>query len=140
MEQLFRVQRSPVKSASTAIHPGEVGANNREESHTAWITDYDVDERDLRGLAYQYRKRWQVETVIRQLKHNFQGRCQSDDRGVRTMYFGVTQLFFNYWVAINHELPYLPDETADFSVTSQETLHAVRDADVESAKPSNNIF
>nr|WP_192960668.1 transposase [Halorubrum litoreum]AKB09799.1 transposase IS4 family protein [Halorubrum litoreum] len=122
------------------IHPGEVGSDNREESHTAWITDHDVDARDLRGLAYQYRNRWQVETAIRQLKHDFQGRCASDNRGVRTMYLGAAQLFFNYWVALNHELPYHLGQPATFRLNGQETLHAVRGADVESARRGDNTI
>jgi len=127
-----------VNAFAYPIHPGEVGSDDREESHTAWITDYDVDARDLRGLAYQYRNRWQVETAIRQLKHDFQGRCASDNRGIRTMYFGAAQLFFNYWVALNHELPYHLGDPAAFRLNGQETLHAVRDADVRDAKGGDN--
>lgn len=129
-----------VNAFAYPIHPGEVGASKREESHTAWITDHDVDARDLRGLAYQYRNRWQVETAIRQLKHDFQGRCGSDNRGVRTMYFGAAQLFFNFWVALNHELPYHLGDPASFRLTGQETLHAIRDADVESTKRGSNTI
>lgn len=71
------------------IHSGEIGSDERNAGHTARITDYDVedvpDER-LRKYAYQFRDRWQVETAIRQLKHDFQGRCGSRKRAVRTFY------------------------------------------------------
>lgn len=129
-----------VNAFAYPIHPGEVGSSKREKSHTAWITDHDVDTCNLRALAYQYRNRWQVETAIRQLKHDFQGRCGSNNRGVRTMYFGAAQLFFNFWVALNHELPYHLGDPATFQLTGQEVLHAIRDADVESARRGNNII
>jgi hypothetical protein len=99
-------------------------------THTAWITDLDVEERNLRGLAYQFRKRWKIETAIRQLKRDFLGRCGSSNRRVRTLYVGAAQLFFNFWVALNHELPYRLRDPPGFRLTAQETLHAIRDADV----------
>lgn len=109
-------------------------------THTAWITDLDVETRDIRGLAYQFRNRWKIETAIRQLKHDFQGRCGSGDRRVRALYVGTAQLFFNFWVALNHELPYHLGDPEKFRLTGQETLHAIREADVEAAKTGSNII
>ena len=108
------------------------------DTHRAWITDLDVEERDLRGLAHQYRDRWKIETAIRQIKHTFQGQCRSSRRQVRTLYFGAAQLFFNFWVALNHELPHHLGHPANFRLTGLETLHAIRDADFEAGKVGNN--
>jgi hypothetical protein len=35
------------------------------------------------------------------------------------MYFGAAQLFFNFWVALNHELPYHLGDPASFRLTGQ---------------------
>ncbi|MGQ3330809.1 transposase [Halorubrum sp. FL23] len=110
------------------------------DTHTVWITDMDVDERDLDGLGYQYRHRWKIETAIRQLKHTFQGQCRSSDRLTRTVYFGAAQLFFNFWVALNRELPYHLGDPGRFRLTGLETLHALREADFEVGKPGNNLL
>ncbi|APW97077.1 hypothetical protein CHINAEXTREME_04520 [Halobiforma lacisalsi AJ5] len=103
-----------------------------EGTWAAWNTNMDVATRDLRGLAYQYRYRWRVETAIRQLKQDFTGRCGSASPEVRALYFGAGQLFFNFWVALNHELPYRLDHTG-IRVTGLEVLHGLREADFEAA-------
>ncbi|MDL0133718.1 transposase [Halobacterium salinarum] len=114
--------------------------SGESDAHTIWITDMDVGERDLEGLGYQYRHRWKIETAIRQLKHTFQGQCRSSDRLRRAVYFGAAQLFFNFWVALNHELPYRLGDPSNFRLTGLETLHALREADFEAGKQGNNIF
>lgn len=113
------------------------GDQNRD-GHTVWITNIDVDKRDLEGLNYQFRNRWKVETAIRQLKHDFQGRCASKSREVRTLQFGSAQLFFNFWVALNHELSYHFGNLDNIRLTGLETLHAIREADFESAKQGSH--
>lgn len=129
--------RDRVNTFAYPIHTGEIGSDEREEDHTAWITDYDVedvpDER-LRKYAYQFRDRWQIETAIRQLKHDFQGRCGSSKREVRMFYSGAAQMFFNYWVALNHELTYHFGGRENWQLTATETLHAIREANVEDAR------
>lgn len=109
-------------------------------THTAWITDLDVEERNLRGLAYQFRNRWKVETAIRQLKHDFQGRCGSSHRQVRTLYFGAAQLFYNFWVALNRELPVHLGGPPQHPLTGLETLHAIRDADFDDVRSNPAII
>jgi hypothetical protein len=126
-----------VNTFAYPIHRGEIGSEQRTGSHKAWITDYDVEgvsEAVLRKYAYQFRDRWRVETAIRQLKHDFQGRCGSGKRSVRAFDFGAAQMFFNYWAALNHELAYHFDDRENYRVTATETLHAIREADVESAR------
>lgn len=110
------------------VNPEETGAEN-QDSHSAWITDLDVTDRDLRGLAYQYRYRWRIETAINQLKNTFLGRCKYSQREVRTLYFGAAQMFFNFWVALQADLPKRMGDMADPRLTGQELLHAVREAD-----------
>lgn len=113
------------------IDEAEVGQSERDQTHTAWLTDLDVEERSLRGLAYQFRRRWEVETGIRQLKHDFRGRCQSEDRHVRTLYAGAAQLFFNFWVALRSDLKVRLSEIPRHRITGLETLHAIREADYD---------
>ncbi|WP_018258832.1 transposase [Halomicrobium katesii] len=108
------------------IFPEEEAADERDREHEAFLTPLDVGERDLRGLAYQFRTRWRVETAIRQLKNDFMGRCRSSDRSMRTLYAGVAQLFFNMWVALNREAPHRLG--TDVDITATETLHAIRRA------------
>ena len=112
--------------------------DQNREGHTVWITDLDVDNRDLEELIYQFRNRWKVETTIRQMKHDFQGRCGSRKRAVRALQFGSAQLFFNFWVALNQELPYHLGDPDNIRLTGLETLHLIRDADYESAKNGSN--
>jgi len=114
--------------------------NGDSDTHTVWITDLDVDERDIEGLSYQYRNRWKIETAIRQLKHTFQGQCRSSNRLARTVYFGAAQLFYNFWVALNHELPYHLGDPAGFRLTGLETLHAFRKADFSQGTTGNNLL
>lgn len=116
------------------------GETGKSDTHTVWITDMDVDDRDLDGLGYQYRHRWKIETAIRQLKHTFQGQCRSADRLTRTVYFGAAQLFFNFWVALKHELPYHLGDPERFRITGLETLHAIREADFEAGERGNNLL
>lgn len=97
-----------------------------------WNTNMDVEERDLRGLAYQYRHRWRVETAIRQLKQDFTGRCGTDNPRVRAFSIGAGQLFFNFWAALQRELPYQLDHTG-VQLTGLELLHGLREADFEDA-------
>ncbi|OYR43337.1 hypothetical protein DJ82_00030 [Halorubrum sp. Ib24] len=66
--------------------------SGESDTHTIWITDMDVGERDLEGLGYQYRHRWRIETAIRQLKHTFQGQCRSSDRLRRAVYYRIMVL------------------------------------------------
>ena len=73
---------------------------------SVWNTNMDIEERDLRGLAYQYRYRWRVETAIRKLKQDFTGRCGVDSPRSRAFYLGTGQLLFNFWVGLRRELPH----------------------------------
>lgn len=81
-------------------------------------------------LVYQYRYRWRIETAIRHLKQNFTGRCGADSPRVGALYLGAGQLFFNFWVALNCELPYQFDHTR-VRATGIELLHGLHDADFE---------
>lgn len=47
-------------------------------------------------------------------------------------------MFFNYWVALNHELSYHLGDLGTFLLNCQETFYAVRDANVDNAKDGDN--
>jgi len=127
----------PVEDSSQDLEDGD------DDTHTIWITNMDVKNRDLTGLGYQYRNRWKIETAIRQLKHRFQGKCYSNNRLARAIYFGAAQLFFNFWVALNQELPHLLgyeyEHRDRVHLTGLEALHAIRDADFAAAEQTNRI-
>lgn len=105
---------------------------------SVWNTNMDIEERDLQGLAYQYRHRWRVETAIRQLKQDFTGRCGADSPRSRALSLGAGQLFFNFWVALRRELPFHFDHTG-VQATGLEVLHGLREADFEEAQPSRRL-
>ncbi|SEA39927.1 hypothetical protein SAMN04488065_2949 [Haloplanus vescus] len=132
----------PTEEPTTSDEGEQARGVGDPDTHSAWITDLDIETRDIRGLAYQFRNRWKIETAIRQLKHDFLGQCGSSDRRVRALYMGTAQLFFNFWVALNRELPHRLGDPEGFRLTGQEILHAVREADVEAAKTggSNTII
>lgn len=57
---------------------------------------------------------------------------------MRAFYFGAAQMFFNFWVALNHELTYHFGGRENWQLTATETLHAIRDADVNAARNTDN--
>lgn len=136
----FEKDRELVNVFAAPINPDEIGSSKRDYTHTAWFTDFEVGlddvKHDLRGMAYQYRYRWRVETAIRQIKNDFEGRCGSADRRVRMLYSGASVLFFNFWVALRRELGHHLGDPDGLRITGLETLHAIRDADIENSHGS----
>ena len=108
------------------IPPEEVGGRNQKRDHTAFLTDMDVSTRDLRGLAYQFRSRWNIETSIRELKNRFHGRIQASDREVRAWFFCTAALFYNTYTYLNTTPAVLLHD--DVRITGAEVLHILRDA------------
>lgn len=110
------------------ISPEQVGGRNQDRDHTAFMTDMDVEERDLRGLAHQFRYRWGIETAIRQLKNRLHGLTQADDERIRAWYFSTACLYYNL-------LTYTDNKLADTLgpesgvITGEELLHVLRDTD-----------
>jgi len=66
-------------------------------------------------------------------------RCGAESPAVRAFYFGTAQLFFNFWVALNHEMPFRLNHPG-LSVTALETHHALREADLDSAMAKRELF
>ncbi len=47
------------------------------------------------------------------------------------LYSGVSVLFFNFWVALRRDLGHHLGDPDRLRITGLETLHAIRDADIE---------
>jgi len=65
-------------------------------------------------------------------------RCGADSPRSRALSLGAGQLFFNFWVALRHELPYHFDHTG-LQLTGLDVLHGLREADFEEAQPSKHL-
>lgn len=112
------------------IPPAEVGGTNQKRDHTAFLTDLDVEERDLQGLAYQFRSRWRIETSIRELKNRFHARTRSDDGEIRAWFFLTAALFYNLHSRINGMLPaWLGVPPGEVHLTGEEFLHILREGE-----------
>jgi Transposase DDE domain. len=122
----------------------EVGSETQGRGHTVFLTNLDIEERDVQGLAFQYRARWRIETAIRELKNRFHARTKAKDGEVRTWFFETATLFYNLHAYIKHTLPArlgplgeegdLPDEAGQ--LTGEEFLHILRDEIIgELSKP-----
>lgn len=112
------------------IPPEEVGGKNQKRDHTPFLTSLDVDERDLRGLAYQFRSRWRIETSIRELKNRFHPRTRASDGKVRTWYVATAALFYNLHTYINGGLaPMLRVPEEDVHLAGEEFLHLLREGE-----------
>ncbi|SEP26241.1 Transposase domain [Halorientalis persicus] len=107
------------------IPPEEVGGRNQKRDHTAFLTDMDVHSRDLRGLSYQFRSRWNIETSIRELKNRFHGRLQASDGEVRAWFFCTAALFYNIYTYLNSTPVILSRD--DVRLTGAEVLHVLRE-------------
>ena len=83
----------------------------------------DVSTRNIRGLTYQFRFRWNIETSIRELKNRFYARIQASDREVRAWFFCTAALFYNTYVNATPAV-LLHD---DVRITRAEVLHILRD-------------
>jgi IS4 transposase len=109
------------------ISSEEVGGQNQKRDHKAFLTDMKVNDRDLRGLAYQYRSRWRIETAIRQLKNRFHPRTRAADGEIRTWFFATAALFYNLYSYVNTVVPgNLGVLSRDAHLSGEEFLHVFR--------------
>lgn len=111
-----------------ASPPEEVGADNRDRDHYPYVTDMDIDERDLEGLGQQFRKRWGIETSIREIKSRYHAGCGNSDYRVRAYYFMIATVLHNLSQYVDNRL----EERLmvnDVSWSGEDFLHAVRRVD-----------
>jgi len=104
----------------------EIGKQDRDRSHEAFLTDMDVSETDVEKLGRVFRDRWGIETSIREIKRRFHAKCQSSEPSVRAFYFVMAAVLYNISQYVDNRLEerlYVDD--IDWS--GEELLHAVRE-------------
>lgn len=104
----------------------EIGAKNRDHPHEAFLTDMDVEERNLEGLGRGFRDRWGIETSIREVKNRFHAECRASEPNARAFYFMMATILYNLSQYVDNRLEerlYVDD--VDW--TAEELLHAVRE-------------
>lgn len=109
------------------IPPEEVGSES-QDPHKAFLTDADIMNRNLEGLGRQYRKRWGVETSIRQIKQQYHAPCRHRKQSVRAYYFMMAAILNNVAQYVDNRLEERL-RAEDITWTSTEFLHAVRQID-----------
>ncbi|QUJ74801.1 transposase [Haloarcula marismortui] len=121
------------------IPPKEVGARNRSRKHEAFLTDMDLEANDLEQLGREFRKRWGVETSIRQAKRRFHARCKSKKPNVRAFYFMMAAVLYNISQYVDNRL----EERLhidEIEWTSEELLHAIREVDPEKVPDWGGVY
>lgn len=108
----------------------EIGGQDRDFPHESFLTDMDVEERDLEGLGRVFRDRWGVETSIREIKHRFHAKCKASNPNARAFYFMMATVLYNLSQYVDNRLEerlYVDD----VEWTGEELLHAVREVNPE---------
>ncbi|SEP27972.1 IS4 transposase [Halorientalis persicus] len=118
----------PPNAFAWPVPSEKTGADDRDRPHEAFITDIDVEERDLEGLGQQFRKRWGIETSIREIKDRYHAKCNHSDHRLRAYYFIIATVLYNLSQYVDNRLEerLMAD---DVSWGGQEFLHAVRRVD-----------
>ena len=78
-------------------------AQSPEEKHTFFVTNCEVTEENVTGLAAAYRRRWGVETSYRVIG-DFLAKSRSTAYSVRLFYFLFAVTLYNLWVLCNRLL------------------------------------
>jgi len=133
----FEFNRRP-NAFAWPIPPKEVGAKG-QSSHKAFITDIDVENRNLVGLGRQFRERWGVETSIREIKIPYHAPCRHSNQRVRAYYFMMASVLYNIAQYVDNRLEERL-RTEDVSWTSTELLHAIRQIDPDHVPDWGDTF
>jgi Transposase DDE domain len=73
----------------------------KENESVCFITDLDINERNAKYYAEDYRRRWGIETSYRVKKDAFRPRTTSKNYAIRLFFFLFSVCFYNLWVLIN---------------------------------------
>ena len=114
----------PTNALVVPVPEEEIGSE--ENKRRAYLTDMDVENRNLEGLYHQFRERWSIETLFWQLKDHYLPKTNSPDGRVRTFYLNTALLFYNMHTLVNR-VPSL-HVPGDTGITGWEVLHAIREA------------
>jgi len=133
----FSFNRRP-NAFAWPIPPQEIGAEG-QSPHKAFVTDMDVDNRDLKGLGRQFRERWGVETSIREVKVQYHAPCRHNKQSVRAFYFMMASVLYNVAQYVDNRLEKRL-RAEDVSWTSAEFLHAVRQVDPDDVPDWGDTF
>ena len=82
----------------TSVNLFAVPSRHRKRKRVCFITNVDVDRDSARRLAELYRRRWNIETSYRMIKHTFLPRTASRSGIVRFFFFAFGVCLFNLYV------------------------------------------
>jgi len=82
----------------TSVNLFAVPSRHRRRKRVCFITNVDVNLNDAQELAESYRRRWNIETSYRVIKHVFLPRTASRSGIVRFFFFGFGVCLFNLYV------------------------------------------
>lgn len=94
-------------------------------THKPYLTDLTPDDTSGHGLHFRYNDRWNIETFMRQFKHDFHPLTRSDDPRHRLYFANIAVLCHNIHTLINRAPA--PDYGHRLSATHHEVLTALRD-------------
>lgn len=117
----------------------ETGSAGRDRDHVAFLTDMDLDDRDLETLGRKFRDRWGVETAIREIKNRYHARCNSPNPTVRAFYFMMATVLYNVSQYVDNRL----DErlrAEDVKWSGEELLHVTREIDPDAVPDWGDAF
>ena len=117
----------------------ETGSAGRDRDHVAFLTDMDLDYRDLETLGRKFRDRWGVETAIREIKNRYHARCNSPNPTVRAFYFMMATVLYNISQYLDNRL----DErlrAEDVEWSGEELLHVTREIDPDAVPDWGDEF
>lgn len=134
----FSVRRKP-NAFAWPVPPEEIGADNRDRPHEAFLTDIDVDERDLEKIGREFRDRWGIETSIREVKRRFHAKCNSSEPSIRAFYFAMAGVLYNLSQYVGNRLEErLYADNIEWG--GEEFLHAVREVNPEGVPEWGDAF
>ena len=82
----------------TSVNIFAVPSRRRRRKRICFITNVGVNPNNARELAESYRKRWNIETSYRVIKHVFLPRATSRSGVVRFFFFAFGVCLFNLYV------------------------------------------
>jgi hypothetical protein len=102
---------------------------NYHRTHTGYLTDKPMNEKNIRKIHALYHRRDAIESVFGQIKDTMMPYCESSDPAVRYYFAALGGLFYNMHALINRS--YSPEYHIPLDITGKELLSAIRDVCLE---------
>ena len=95
------------------------------QTHTGYLTDIEINEKNVRKLQSAYRRREKIENMIGQFKDHMQPYCESRDPAVRYYLAAMGGLFYNMHALVARTTS--PEHVIPLNISSKELLSGIRD-------------